>query len=145
VKTDAIHAAVRGVIGSMAMSGLRQLFADVGVMRATPPEMIVKHAHAKLLRKVPRKQRTTAVVLLHWATGAQGGWMYGLLPESLRRRSWSGPIWGILIWVGFDAAIGPLLGVKKGDWPNPRERAALMADHVLYGFVLSETRARPRE
>jgi hypothetical protein len=143
VKTDAIHATVRGVIGAMAMTGMRQLTYDLGLMRTTPPEMIAKHARG--LKKIPKRRRTAVVVLLHWAVGAQGGFMYGLLPESVRRTRWSGPAFGIAIWAGFDAAIGPLLDVKKGDWPNARERATLIADHVLYGFVLSETRAQPRE
>jgi hypothetical protein len=143
MKTDAIHGAVRGVIGAMAMTGVRQMSADVGLMRATPPEMVAKHARA--LRRVPKRRRTAMVVLLHWAIGAQGGIAYGLLPESVRRARWSGPVWGLVIWAGFDAAIGPLLDVKKGDWPNARERTALIADHVLYGFVLSETRAKPSE
>jgi hypothetical protein len=145
VKTDAMHGALRGVIGAMAMTGVRQITADLGLVRTTPPEVVAKHARRGLLRKVPRKLRTAVVVLLHWSIGAQGGWMYGLLPESVRRTRWSGPLWGLAIWVGFDAAIGPLLGVKKGDWPNAGERAALIADHVLYGFVLSETRAQPSE
>ena len=29
--------------------------------------------------------------------------------------------------------------------PVGRDRAGLAADHLLYGLVLSETRARPRE
>ena len=143
MKTDALHAAMRGVIGAMAMTGARQITADLGLVRATPPEMVAKHARA--LRKVPKRRRTAVVVLSHWAIGAQGGFMYGLLPESVRRARWSGPVFGLAIWAGFDAAIGPLLDVKKGDWPNARERATLIADHVLYGFVLSETRAQPSE
>jgi hypothetical protein len=143
MKTDALHGAVRGVIGAMSMTGTRQITADLGLVRATPPEMIAKHARG--LRRVPKARRQAAVVLLHWGVGAQGGAMYGLLPESVRRTRWSGPVWGLVIWAAFDALVGPLLGVKKGDWPNARERAALVGDHVLYGFVLSETRAKPRE
>ena len=143
MKTDAVHGAVRGVIGAVAMTGMRQLTADLGLVRSTPPEMIARHARA--LRKVPKTRRQAAVVLIHWTVGAQGGAMYGLLPESVRRTRWAGPVWGLVIWAMFDAAVGPLLDVKKGDWPNARERATLIADHVLYGFVLSETRAQPRE
>jgi hypothetical protein len=127
----------RGVLGAMAMTGVRQLTADLGLVRSTPPEMLAKHARG--LRRIPKTRRTAVVVLLHWTVGASGGIGYALLPESVRRARWSGPVWGVAIWAVFDAAIGPLLGVKKGDWPNARERAALIGDHVLYGLVLSET------
>jgi hypothetical protein len=136
MKTDVLHGAVRGVVGAMSMTGARHLTADLGLVRATPPEMIAKHSRG--LRRIPKSRRQAVVVALHWSVGAQGGAIYGLLPQSLRRTRWAGPLWGVVIFAVFDAALRPLLGIKKGDWPNARERAALMADHLLYGLVLSE-------
>jgi hypothetical protein len=50
-----------------------------------------------------------------------------------------------LVWMGFDAVIAPALGLTERDWPKRRERTVFIADHLLFGFVLSELRARPRE
>ncbi len=68
-----------------------------------------------------------------------------MLPEEVRRRPWSGPLYGLMAWMGFDAVVAPALGLTTRDWPKGRERAVFMADHVVFGLVLSELRARPRE
>ena len=85
------------------------------------------------------------VELVHWGMGAAFGAVYGMLPEEIRRRPWSGPAFGLVAWMGFDAVVAPALGLTTRDWPKGRERAVFIADHVLFGLVLSELRARPRE
>jgi hypothetical protein len=60
------------------------------------------------------------------------------------RRRWAGPIYGLLIWLGFELGLAPLLGLREARERRLVERAALAADHLLYGLVLSEIRARPR-
>jgi hypothetical protein len=145
MKTDALHATLRGTIGAMAMSGMREFTYYLGLVDETPPQRLARLSARGLMKKVPRKRRPAAIEALHWSVGALGGLIYGLVPQSLRKTPLSGPVYGVLIWVGFDTAIGPLLGAKRGDWPKHRERAALIADHLLYGYVLSETRSQPRE
>jgi hypothetical protein len=49
------------------------------------------------------------------------------------------------VWLGFEVGIAPLLGLKQARKLRLAERAALAADHLLYGLVLSETRRTPRE
>ena len=34
---------------------------------------------------------------MHWAYGAAGGAVFGMLPERLRLRRWSGPLYGLLV------------------------------------------------
>ena len=98
----------------------------------------------RLIRKVPRRRRRAAIELAHWGYGAAGGAAFAALPEALRRRAWAGPIYGIATWLGFEAALAPALGLSQAAKPRPLERTALAADHLLYGFVLSETRRRPQ-
>jgi hypothetical protein len=62
----------------------------------------------------------------------------------VRMKPWSGPVYGVLVWIGFDAVAAPLLGIER-NWPKGKERAVFVADHALFGLVLSELRARPRE
>ena len=51
-------------------------------------------------------------------------------------------MYGILIWIGFEAVQAPLMGLKQAKKLRPVERVALAVDHLLYGFVLSETRRK---
>jgi hypothetical protein len=80
--------------------------------------------------------------MLHWAVGAIGGAGYALLPSALRRRNWSGPAYGMAILASFEMVGAPLLGLQR---PGGRlvERAALAADHLVYGLALTETRKQP--
>jgi hypothetical protein len=139
------HAGVRGAIAAMAMTGMRVLTIDLGLVEQTPPQAILRQRARGLLRRVPRRHRRSAIELAHWTYGAAGGVGFGLLPKSVRqRRRWVGPIYGLAIWLGFELGLAPLLGLRRAKQPRVVERAALAADHVLYGLVLGEVRARPR-
>jgi hypothetical protein len=94
---------------------------------------------------VPRGRRRAAIELAHCSYGAGGGAAFALLPEGIRRRPWAGPAYGLVVWVGFELCLAPVLGLKQAKKQRPIERAALAADHLLYGLVLSEIRARPQE
>jgi hypothetical protein len=140
-----IHAAFRGAIGAMAMTGIRQFAAHADVIRDDPPARMARKQAKGLLRSVPRRKRGAVVELIHWIMGAAFGLAFGLLPESVRMRAWSGPAFGFLVWLGFDTIVAPGLGLKQRRWPHGAERTVFMIDHLLYGLVLSELRARPRE
>ncbi len=55
-----------------------------------------------------------------------------------------GPAYGLVILLAFELVQAPLMGLKQAKELRPLERLALAADHLLYGFVISETRRRPR-
>ena len=134
---EIIHAKLRGVIGAMAMTGMRVFAVHAGLIREDPP--------SRLVRKRKGRQSRWVVELVHWGMGGLFGIVFGLLPESLRRRAWSGPVYGVLVWLGFETFVAPLFGLKQRGWPKGRERAVFIADHLLFGFVLNEMRERPRE
>jgi hypothetical protein len=139
------HAALRGAVAAMAMTGMRVLTVNLGLVEEPPPQAIIRQRARGLLKLVPRKHRPSAIELAHWGYGAVGGAAFGALPEPLRRARWAGPVYGLVVWAGFEAALAPLLGLEQAKKPRPVERAALAADHLLYGLVLSEFRQRPRE
>lgn len=141
---ELVHAAMRGVIGAMAMSGARELTVGLGLVKEPPPRAIARQKSKGLYRFAPRKKRQAAVELMHWGYGAGGGAVFGLLPEGLRRRPWVGPVYGLVLWLGFEMVQAPLMGLEQAHKLRPVERATLAADHLLYGFVLSEMRARPQ-
>ncbi len=100
-----MHAKLRGVIGAMAMTGVRVFAVHAGLIREDPPSRLVR-------KQKKGRQRRWVVELVHWAMGGVFG-------------------------IGF--------GLIERDWPKGRERAVFVADHLLFGFVLSEMRSRPRE
>jgi hypothetical protein len=137
-------AGLRGAIAAMAMSGMRTLTTNLGLVEQSPPRAIVKQKAASMLRRVPRRRRRSAIELAHWGYGAVGGVQFALLPETVRRRPWAGPVYGLALWLGFEAVLAPALGLAQAGKQRPAERAALAADHLLYGLVLSEIRRRPQ-
>jgi hypothetical protein len=139
------HAALRGAIAAMAMTGMRAFTVDLGIVEQTPPQAIFKQRARGLIRRVPRGRRRAAVELAHWAYGAAGGTAFAVLPDGVRRRPWAGPAYGLVVWLGFEVGLAPLLGLKQAQKLRAAERGALAADHLLYGLVLSEIRARPQE
>ena len=138
------HAALRGAVAAMAMSGMRTFTVDVGLVDETPPRAIIRQRARGLIRRVPRGRRAAAVELAHWSYGAGGGAAFGLLPDRLRRQPWAGPVYGVLVWLGFEFGLAPLLGLRQAKQLRLVERAALAVDHLLYGLILSELRRRPR-
>ena len=141
---EVLHSAARGAIAAMAMSGLRTATVSCGVVEETPPQALFRQRARGLLRRVPRSRRKGVIELAHWAYGAGGGAAFGLLPEAVRRAAWAGPVYGLVLWAGFEAGLAPALGLAQAKKPRPLERAAIAADHLLYGLVLSEVRRRPR-
>ena len=138
------NGAMRGCVGALAMTGLRQFAADLDLVEKTPPEELADKPARGLIESVPPDRRQAAVLTLHCAVGAAGGVGFGMLPDAIRHRGWAGPAFGVLIWVVYELVVEPLLGLEPVKRDKPSERAVLVADHVLYGYVLSETRGQPR-
>jgi hypothetical protein len=141
---ELVHAGVRGAVAAMAMTGMRTFTEDMNLVEETPPKAIFRQL-PWLRRQVPRDKRRGVVELAHWGYGAAGGVGFGLLPDAVRRKAWAGPVYGLGLWIGFELGLAPLLGLVQARKLRMVERPALAADHLLYGFVLSETRRRPRE
>lgn len=143
--SEVLHAGMRGAIAAMAMTGMRAFTTSVGLVKETPPRAILRQKSRGLYRVVPKGKRRAATEAMHWSYGAAGGAAYGALPAEVKQRRWSGPVYGLLLWLGFEAGLAPVLGLSQAKKARPVERLALAADHLLYGLVLSETRPRPRE
>ena len=141
---EVAHASLRGAIAAMAMTGMRRFTVSLGIVDQPPPEAIIKQKARGLIAMVPKKRRPATIELAHWFYGAGGGAIFGVLPDHIRRRAWAGPMYGFLVWIGFEVGIAPILGLDQARRVRLAERAALAGDHLLYGLVLSEIRRRPQ-
>lgn len=142
---EVIHAVARGIVGAMAMSGIRVVMQHSGLIKRTPPQAIARERARGLIKIVPRKRRPVIVELLHWGVGAMGGAAFGMLPESLRRAPWAGPVFGVAILLSYEFGVAPLMGLSHAKRWSTNERAAFLADHLVYGLVLNEGHRRPQE
>ena len=143
--SEVLHAGARGAVGAMAMTGMRVLTTELGLLEQTPPQAIARQrarGARALLRLAPRKQRRGLIETAHWAFGVGGGAVFGALPRGLRRRPWAGPVYGLAVWLGFELGIAPTLGLSQAKRVRLVDRLALAADHLLYGLLLSEPRRR---
>jgi hypothetical protein len=124
----------------MAQTAMRRVTTGLGLVRRAPPERIALEGVPTLLAVVPAEYREETIELAHWAYGALAGGVYAALPASFVRRGWSGPVYGIAVWLVFEAAVGPaLLGLERTKRRPLSERLALSADHALYGAVVGKT------
>jgi hypothetical protein len=124
------HAALRGAIASMAMTGMRVVTVSLGLVDQAPPQQLAGES---------RGTRRALVELAHWGFGAAAAAGFGALPRSWREHPWTGPVYGLAIWTGFEATAS-LLGLPHAEQAGVTQRLAIAADHALYGFVLDETR-----
>jgi hypothetical protein len=131
--------ALRGVAGAMSMTGARTLAAELGLLdQGTPPERMADKALAPAMAAVPEGLRPAVVDLLHLGYGALGGVIYvAVLPVKWRRHWISGPVFGSVLWLVYNAGLVPVL--RLHDQPRrPHEVAILAADHVLYGLTIGQ-------
>lgn len=130
----------------MAMTGMREFTRRAGILEEPPPEAIVRQGLLPgPFRRADRGRRRAKVELLHWGYGAAGGAGFAALPWPVRRRLAVGPLYGVVVWLSFEVAVAPLLGLDQATKKRPLDRLALMFDHTLYGLVLAETRNRPQD
>ncbi len=144
---EVVHAAARGAVGAMAMTGMRVITSELGLLEQTPPQAVARQrarGARALLRLAPRKQRRGLIETAHWAFGVGGGAVFGALPRALRRRPWAGPVYGLAVWLGFEMGIAPALGLSQAKRVRLVDRLAVATDHLLYGLVLSDGRRRTR-
>lgn len=132
----------------MAMTGTRTVTAAVGPHEKSPPEAIVEEHAPKPVLELPERHRQAFTELAHWGYGAAGGILFGMLPRRIRTHASAGPVYGLALWLTFELAIAPALGVKHARQRQALWRAVIAFDHVLYGVVVAgrlapEPLARP--
>lgn len=137
---DVAHGAARGAVAAMAMTGVRAVTGGLRLVEQTPPQAMMPRLGRRLLGRVPRRDKDAVIELAHWGYGAGGGAAYALLPAAYRSRSWGGVAYGLVLWLGYETLLAPVLGIAGTRRRGVRERLAVGVDHFLYGLVVSEIR-----
>ena len=119
------------------MTLMRAMTTRLGLVERTPPDAIALERAPRVLASLPRAARRPAIELGHLTYGGAMGAVYARMPERLRAPPWTGPAYGLATWVLYEGAIAPGLGLSHARRVRPIEQLALVADHVLYGFVLA--------
>ena len=136
-----LRAMARGAVGAMAMTGMRQLTSNIGLLREAPPESMVSKVAPDELRRLSPEKRTALTEVTHWTYGSLAGVGFALLPSAVRRWWPAGPLYGVGVWLGYETVIAPLLGLEA---PHGKVlgRIAVLGDHVLYGAVVGARATR---
>lgn len=131
------RAGARGLVAAMAMTGTRTVTSGLAPEEQTPPEAIVEKYTPAVFGRLKEHHRQAVTELFHWAYGAGGGMVFGLLPERVRRFPGAGAAYGLAIWLGFEMGVGPLLGIERVKHREVLWRLVIALDHVLYGVVVA--------
>jgi hypothetical protein len=99
----------------MAMTGVRRVTTDLGLVRKPPPERIATEGIPGLFARLAPEHPEIVIELCHWGVGAVGGIGFRIFPAALRGRRWAGPAYGLAILAVFETAIAPGLGIAARD------------------------------
>lgn len=134
---SAARAAARGLVAAMAMTGARVVTTGTGLVDRTPPDAIIDQAGPTGLSGLSADQRAVVKELAHWAYGALGGAAYGMMGRRVRASVWSGPLWGVTLWLFFELVLAPVLSLDYARERRVAWRSMVILDHLLYGVVVA--------
>jgi hypothetical protein len=120
----------------MAMTGVRQVTANTKLLHKPPPAAIVDQRAPQPAQELQSEHRAALTELAHWTYGAVGGSVFGLLPARLRTHPAAGPFYGLVVWLGFELGIAPLLNVSHIRHAPLLGRLLVALDHLLYGVIV---------
>lgn len=133
----AARAGARGLVAAMAMTGLRRLTENLGLLEESPPKAIAEQHAPGPINRLVEEHRAAVTELAHWTYGMGGGLAYSALPDRIRAHPLTGPVYGLAVWLSFELGVAPLLGMPHARSRRPVSRLVLAFDHVLYGIVVA--------
>ena len=119
------------------MTGLRQVTTGVGLLERTPPQQVVSDQVPSVVRPLSEEHEEALLEVVHCSYGALTGAVFGALPRSFRASRLAGPAYGIAVWLVYELAMAPALGIEVAPRRTVATRAMLVVDHVLFGVVVA--------
>lgn len=138
---DVLSGAAWGTVGAKAMTGMRVITTELGLVRSAGSE---RAGSARYWGE----RRVSSVAGSSWR-------LTGPSAQLARRHSvrcqarceavvGAGPVYGLRGGVGFELGIAPVRASVRPSVSGPVDRLALAADHLLFGLLLSGTPSTER-
>lgn len=125
---------VWGFFGTLAMT---IIMITGTVLQMSPMPAPIPIAIAKwILGDLPKPILVIVGMLSHFVYGGMAGIIFSILLKDAVHL-WKGLIWGIILWIGMQIIILPLLGWGFfGAEVSPKIAVATLILHLIYGGVL---------
>lgn len=107
-----MNSTARGIVGAMAMTGVRS-FTQIGLVGQTPPEAVLQQKLGGLMGRIPEQRQQGVIEAFHWSTGAVGA-TFGCCPGRRDGQAGGGrrAVRIGCLFSGFEMAAEPLLGLE---------------------------------
>lgn len=132
-----LRSSARGLAAAMAMTGIRTLTGNLGLLHKSPPDAIVERHLPPPMRRLPPERLDALTELAHWSYGTLGGAAYAVLPERAKGDRRVGPLYGLALWLAYEVVLAPLLDLRHTEQRSKRTRAMLALDHAMYGVIVA--------
>ena len=144
---DAAIGAASGLLASWVMEQAQKPITKVGSRETQererraqgdlPPATVrvAERAAALAGRSLPEDRRDAAGEVVHYATGAAFGALFGVLAPRLPLPVVAaGALYGAAVWLVSDETVVPALGFSRRPWEYPAStHAKALAAHLVYG------------
>lgn len=135
-----VYGALGGAGGTLALSGLRELFSLAGLVQETAPQQVVERLEELgLVEDWSPGARRLLAAAAHVAYGVGIGAVLGLVRDErggVTEETAVGSALGILAWGAGWATWLPLTGVHRPPWKQRTPRVLLpVIDHAAFGAV----------
>ncbi len=131
--------ALSGTVGALAMTGIRILLVETGMVSEPLPHKVERRMARRLgvVDQIGAHEEDLLAQAQHLALGAAFGAGYSLLRHRFDLPSASaGPIYGLVVYVVNVAGLGPALDLNRAPWDDePPEVARQIFIHLIYGLV----------
>lgn len=136
----ATYGALGGVGGTVALSGLRQGLARVGLVQKTAPEQVVDRLRELgIADGLSPEARRALTIAVHLGYGVGMGVFLGVLRRKRARavdEAAVGAALGLLAWGAGWTTVLPLAGVHEPPWEQESAKILLpVLDHAVFGVV----------
>ena len=136
----ALYGALGGAGATVALTGLRQTLASVGLVQTSAPEQVVgRLEELGLVDDWSEGSRRALTVAAHLAYGVGIGATLGLLRRErggAAEEATVGSALGLLSWAFNWTALLPLTGVHEPPWKQRSPKVLLpILDHAFFGAV----------
>ena len=138
VKERALGGALSGAVGTLVLSGLREVLSRMGLVFETAPMQVVDRVEeVGLVGDLSPVGRRLLTVVAHFAYGTGTGIVFGLLRRErggTAQEAAVGSALGILAWGAGWSTWLPLTGVHKAPWTQRTPKVLLpVIDHAVFG------------